>query len=218
MEQAFIGIDVQEKRGCCFAVIGSDGALLSSGWFRNPEADVVRLTSLLGQNYDVAVGIDAPRQPLPAPRKWFWNGRSIKWEKRSDRRGHGRHCEIILSAHRIANPQYTPTENDAPGWIVIGFKLFSALGAFNARVHEVFPSASYHLLKGVKDVRISIDFSSCRHGPKDILDAFVAAATVREFVHGRGCEVGGGDGLGTIILPRPMPEPVIKDVLHWPEK
>jgi hypothetical protein len=50
-----------------------------------------------------------------------------------------------------------------------------------------------------------------------MLDAWVAAATVREFVNGRGTEVGGGDGLGVIILPRPLPEPVIKEVLEWPE-
>jgi len=36
---------------------------------------------------------------------------------------------------------------------------------------------------------------------------------VREFVEGRGRDVGGGDGLGTIILPRPLAEPVIKEVL-----
>ena len=39
---------------------------------------------------------------------------------------------------------------------------------------------------------------------------------VKEFVEGRGVEVGGGDGLGTIILPRPLPEPVISEVLVWP--
>ena len=49
-----------------------------------------------------------------------------------------------------------------------------------------------------------------------MLDAFVAAATVREFVEGRGTEVGGRDGMGTIILPRPLPEPVIMEVLLWP--
>jgi hypothetical protein len=49
-----------------------------------------------------------------------------------------------------------------------------------------------------------------------MLDAWVAAATVKEFVEGRGTEVGDGDGLGTIILPRPLPGPVIKEVLVWP--
>lgn len=50
-----------------------------------------------------------------------------------------------------------------------------------------------------------------------MLDAWVAAATVREFHGGRGIEVGGGDGLGAIILPRPLPEPVIEEVICWPE-
>jgi len=50
-----------------------------------------------------------------------------------------------------------------------------------------------------------------------MLDPWVAAATVREFVNGKGVEVGGGDGLGTIILPRPLPDPVINEVLEWPE-
>mgnify|MGYP005849327221 CR=1 FL=1 len=41
-------------------------------------------------------------------------------------------------------------------------------------------------------------------GVKDMLDASVAAITVFEFVKGHGCEVGGGDGLGTILLPRKL--------------
>ena len=49
-----------------------------------------------------------------------------------------------------------------------------------------------------------------------MLDAWVAAVTVREFSENMGCEVGGGDGFGTIILPRPLPEPVIDEVLVWP--
>ena len=57
---------------------------------------------------------------------------------------------------------------------------------------------------------------ACSPGPKDMLDAWVAAATVREFVEGRGAEVGGGDGLGTIVLPRPIREPAIDEVMRWP--
>jgi len=49
-----------------------------------------------------------------------------------------------------------------------------------------------------------------------MLDAWVAAATVREFVTGNGTDVDGGDGLGTIILPRPLPNPIINAVLDWP--
>jgi hypothetical protein len=40
---------------------------------------------------------------------------------------------------------------------------------------------------------------------------------VKEFVEGRGSEVGGRDGLGSIVLPRPLPEPVINEVLLWPQ-
>lgn len=85
----------------------------------------------------------------------------------------------------------------------------------HAIVYEVFPTASYACLQGNSDVRIDADFSACKPGPKDMLDALVAAATVREFVNGRGTEVGGGDGLGTIILPRPIPN-LIDEVLKWP--
>ena len=98
----------------------------------------------------------------------------------------------------------------------LGFRLYSALEGL-AAVHEVFPTASYTLLKGNTQVRVEADFSGCAPGPKDMLDAWVAAATVREFAAGRGAEVGGGDGLGTIVLPRPLPQPVIAEVLRWPE-
>ncbi len=54
-----------------------------------------------------------------------------------------------------------------------------------------------------------------RPGPEDMLDSIVAAFTVREFWEGRGCEVGGGDGLGTIVLPRPAPDEP-KRVHAWP--
>ena len=121
----------------------------------------------------------------------------------------------MINAHRLANPQWTPLEQDAPEWMQLGFKFFSALEG-HATVYEVFPTASYACLQSNCDVRGDTDFSECKPGPKDMLDAWVAAATVREFVAGRGTEVGGGDGLGTIILQRPLPEPVIKEVLEWP--
>ncbi len=129
--------------------------------------------------------------------------------------GNGRHCEIVISAHRLANPQWTPFEAAAPEWMKLGFQLFSALKGL-VTVYEVFPTASYALLQGNTDIRINADFSACQPGPKDMLDAWVAAVTVREFVEGRGTEVGGGDGLGTIILPCPQPEPVIDAVMEWP--
>ena len=49
-----------------------------------------------------------------------------------------------------------------------------------------------------------------------MLDAAIAAVTVKEFNERRGVEVGGGDGLGTIILPRPIPNPKA-GVSVWPD-
>lgn len=208
----YLGIDIQTRRDCCYAVINDSGKLEKSGWFLDAIPDAADLIKELQTSSQVAVGIDAPRMPLNSERRWFWSGARRKWTARKGQKGYGRHCEIVISAHRLANPQWTPLERDAPPWMLLGFKLFSALEGF-ARVHEVFPTASYALLKGNSDVRIDADFSACKPGPKDMLDAWVAAATVREFVAGRGSEVGGGDGLGTIILPRPLPAPVIKEVL-----
>jgi predicted nuclease with RNAse H fold len=96
----------------------------------------------------------------------------------------------------------------------LGFKLFSAIEE-RAPVYEVFPSASYTLVKDDLPLRIGVRLNDFAPGPKDMLDAYVAAATVREFAQGRGCAVGGGDGLGEIILPRPLPKP-IEGVLRWP--
>lgn len=217
MTKFFIGIDIQIRRDCCYAVIDDAGTLIDSGWFSNAETDPVLLVKRWSKSGQIYVGIDAPRMPLIAKRQWYWNRDRRLWVKRGSQKGYGRHCEIVVSAHRLANPQWTPLEEEAPEWMNLGFKLYSALEGFT-KAHEVFPTASYALLQGNTDVRIDADFSACKPGPKDMLDAWVAAATVREFVEGRGAEVGGGDGLGTIILPRPLPGPVIEEVLKWPSE
>jgi len=215
-DEYYIGIDIQIRRNCCYAIIDESGILIESGWFSNDEVDAVDLLKRWSKSGQIHVGIDAPRMPLVSKRQWYWSGAKRKWSPRKAQKGHGRHCEVVISAHRLANPQWTPLQQDAPDWMLLGFKLYSALEDF-AKVYEVFPTASYALLEGNPDVRIEADFSACKPGPKDMLDALVAAATVREFTKGRGTEVGGGDGLGTIILPRPLPQPVIKEVLEWPE-
>jgi len=211
----FIGIDIQIRRNCSYAVINDTGKLVKSGWFSNPKIEAADLIAEFEASSQVAVGIDAPRMPLLSKRQWYWSGKKQKWTPRKRQKGNGRHCEIAISAHKLANPQWTPLKDEAPEWMEVGFQLFSALEDL-AKVYEVFPTASYTLLQGNTDIRIDADFSACRPGPKDMLDAWVAAATVKEFVEGRGTEVGGGDGLGTIILPRPLPKPVIKEVMRWP--
>jgi len=213
-DEFYIGIDIQIRRNCCYAVIDELGTLIDSGWFSNTELDAVDLLKRWSKIGQVYVGIDAPRMPLVSKRKWYWSGAKQRWSQRKAQKGNGRHCEVVISAHRLANPQWTPLEKDAPEWMLLGFKLYTALEG-NAIVYEVFPTASYACLQDNSDVRINADFSACKPGPKDMLDAMVAAVTVREFVNGRGTEVGGGDGLGTIILPRPLSNP-IDEVLKWP--
>lgn len=120
-----------------------------------------------------------------------------------------------MKAHGMANPQWTPLESKAPEWMLVGFRIFAALTKA-ATVHEVFPTASYNMLEAAPEALLTMSFESFRPGPKDMLDAAIGALTVREFESGRGSEVGGGDGLGTIILPRPIPNP-IEAVLTWPD-
>ncbi len=95
MERIFVGIDIQGKRGCCFAALQNDGTFVASGWFRDPAEEVVSLVNSLKPTCTVSVGIDGPRQPLPFPRKWYWNRRASTWTERTEQRGYGRHCEIM---------------------------------------------------------------------------------------------------------------------------
>ena len=217
-----LGIDVQAAaRGCPYALLDGAGESVEAGWVSGSARQVVSaLIGLLERLVDsgggsLAVGIDAPRVPLRSPRKWYWDGARARWRPcRSSDGGNGRHCEVVVAAHRLANPQWTPHRTPSPEWIQLGFALFAALGE-RASVYEVFPSASYALLGGNSPLKIRIRLNDLAPGPKDMLDAYVAAATVREFVQGRGCAVGGGDGLGKIILPRPLPKP-IEGMLRWP--
>ena len=95
-----------------------------------------------------------------------------------------------------------------------GFSLFEALSDVG-QVLEVFPSASYTLLNGADEPRLELPFRDFARGPKDLLDAYVAALTVHEFSRGRGCEAGGGDGFGSIVLPKALAEAPAA-LLTWP--
>jgi hypothetical protein len=215
----FVGIDVQTARGCACAVIDGDGKSCGTFWQDgDAQAVVAALRKFMTARHctlsDVIVGIDSPRVPLSQPRRWYWEGSRKKWrERRASEAGHGRHCEIVLAAHDLANPQWTPIGDAAPAWMSLGFRLFALLDGQTVR-HEVFPTASYAQF-ATNGPRIEVDLSNLAAGPKDMLDAYVAAVTVSEFTQGRGCEVGGMDGLGAIVLPRPIPKP-ISAVFQWP--
>jgi len=217
----FVGIDIQTSRGCPFAIIDANGVVIDDGWIQqsNPAQMVADLRdavrACVPADSSIALAVDAPRNPLSEPRKWYW--KSDRWrESQLGDQGAGRHCEIVIAAHRLANPQWTPCRGPFPGWMELGFMIFQKLGA-EFPVFEVFPSASYKMFQSAKNTTISIRLGRLAPGPKDMLDAYIAAATLREFLQGRGCEVGDGDGLGSIILPLPLGNPIDK-VLSWPPR
>jgi hypothetical protein len=207
-----IGIDVQAARDCPFAVLADGSRVVDSSWI--PTAKLAGAVRQLSNRYEGAVfAIDAPRMALPIPRAWYW--RNGSWQRGSgEEKGYGRHCEVVVAAHRLANPQWTPLVAAAPEWMRHGFAIFEALDGW-AQTLEVFPSASYRMLSDTKELRVDMPLSGFLPGPKDMLDAVVAALTGMEFLAGRGQEVGGGDGLGTIVLPRRIGKP-IDAVMRWP--
>ena len=216
MTDLYLGIDVQLSRGSSCAVIDGAGSMLAATSFDSAEAAAEWIGELVSSGSSAPmIGIDSPRGPLVEPRPWHWNGRGRSWRKRGAKEeGHGRHCEVVVSAHRLANPQWAPLEADAPAWMKFGFDLFAALAEHDPM--EVLPAASYRSLRGQTGVRVDLDLAEFSRGPKNMLDACIAAATVREYAAGRGEAVGGGDGLGTIILPRPITEGRIDAVFEWP--
>lgn len=214
MSGLVIGIDVQHARSCPFAVLDTGTQrIVENGWIAT--GDLVKEVQSLASRHEGAVfAIDAPRMPLLSPRTWYWRNKSGWYPGTGDEKGRGRHCEVVIKAYELANPQWTPLANDAPDWMRHGFKIFDSLEG-RARTLEVFPSASYRMLAEDADVGVRIPLSGFLPGPKDMLDAIVAAVTGGEVLAGRGQEVGGGDGLGTIVLPRPIAKPAC-DVLRWP--
>ncbi len=213
----FMGIDVQLKRGCSYAVLNEHARMMDSGWVPgDPLKKAQLLYNIASQYSGVGIGIDAPRMPLQRLRRYYWEKTKQAWrEKRPSEKGWGRHCEVIVKALYVGNPQWTPLASRCPEWMNLGFRIYEALSE-NPHVYEVFPSASYRMLQADRSLKITLDFGEFFPGPKDMLDACIAAATVYEFLGGRGTEVGGGDGLGTIVLPR---KPLLRPdhpVFEWP--
>ncbi len=147
----------------------------------------------------IAIGIDAPRMPIKKLRTRYFDKTKNSWDDKS-KKSFGRECEVIIKSFNLANPQWTRTDSKSPNWMKLGFKIFTALADFPF-VYEVFPSASYRMLEK-ENVKYELCLNEFSGGVKDMLDASVAALTVYEFINGRGCEVGGEDGVGTIVLPR----------------
>jgi hypothetical protein len=217
----YLGIDVQTNRGCPYYIVNSSLEYLDSGWLMGNTHDQIchqlaelKNVLLKDSHHEIAVGIDAPRMALNAPREWYWRGG--KWQYTPNMaKGFGRHCEVVIKALGIANPQWTRLQDASPSWMELGYRMYQTLQDVE-HLYEVFPSAAYAMLNGEQHTLVDLSFANFAHGPKDMLDACVSAFTVHAFIHGKGFEVGGGDGLGTIILPGQLPVPNSSPVLQWP--
>ncbi len=200
----FAGIDIQIERGCCYYIIDENKNYVSSGWIKeNIPQSFKKLFSEISDNNPnkIVIGIDAPRMPIDKLRKRIFDKKTNLWIEKGDEKL-GRECEVIIKSYNIANPQWTRTLKDSPDWMKLGYSIFKALKAFPF-VYEVFPSASYRMLEK-ENVKYELCLNNFSGGVKDMLDASVGSITVYEFINGRGCEVGGEDGFGTIVLPKKL--------------
>ncbi len=120
---AYVGVDVQMNRGCSCAVLDSELMPYHSEWLLSPDR-IRSLVSELLEHFDrVAVGIDAPRCPLPKPREYYWRDRRWRLRQPEDQ-GRGRHCEVVVASLRLGNPQYTPLAGDCPDWMELASHYF----------------------------------------------------------------------------------------------
>lgn len=215
----YAGIDVQISRGCAYYIIDGNSSFVDSGWVKESMHAKIphELFKIIASKFEpdqIAVGIDAPRMPLKIKRKFSWNGKISAWIKNETAsKGYGKHAEIIIKAAGIGNPQWTPILKDSPDWMKLGYSLFKEFSGF--QTFEVFPSASYKLLEN-SDAEFQISLKNFAKGPKDMLDAAVAAFTVKQFTDGKGEAVGGGDGLGSIILPLKVSDSLDQNLLNYP--
>lgn len=204
MIEYFAGVDVQISRGCCYYILDGDKNYVTSGWVKEnmPQSFRKLFFDIAGNDpTKIAIGIDAPRMPIKKLRKRSFDKKTNSWIEKGDEK-FGRECEVIIKSYNLANPQWTKTCTESPDWMKLGFSIFETLKEFPF-IYEVFPSASYKMLK-YENIRFELCLNNFDAGVKDMLDASVGAVTVYEFINERGCEVGGEDGLGTIVLPRKL--------------
>ena len=164
--QYFIGVDVQVSLACSYLVLDATGEVVDSGLlvsddirqtprttgkFRavrrgekvlSTESDLRRLIDRYadGDARRVAVGIDAPRQPLSTARTFSYTAKRGWVPFSEDDHTSGRHCEVALSVLKLAVPRWTPLERNAKSWMKLGFRLFAELADL-PRVYEVVSSA-----------------------------------------------------------------------------
>jgi predicted nuclease with RNAse H fold len=195
-----VGVDVQG--GELIVAFRRDGVFLPPAVVVVSAEEVRDHILYLRQNMQekVVVAIDAPRRYLVVRRRWrlndagVWFAADLAW---------GRHCEVVVRRMGLANPQWTPPATQPLPWITLGQRVFTTCEAAGLVAIECFPTASYTRLGQMDGQELNIPGRMFAHSrlAHDILDASVAALTADLFVAGNATELGGGDGLGTIVVP-----------------
>ena len=207
----YVGIDPSHRRGHATVALDDQFKPLAAELCATPERVRALIESLpTGRR---CVGIDAPRTMPTKAREWFFSAARGRWRRGDGQKGQGRHCEVAVVAVAGAKAQWSQHDGEIPGWMQLGMQLFRDLADVVDEMHEVFPTASWTQYSSEPFVSITLPggaFAQKKFIP-DFLDAWVAARTVRDYVVGLGCAVGGGDGFGEIVLPRKVPNhPVLR--------
>ena len=187
-----------------FAILDGAGNFLDAGFFEGslPTELTRQIEAGLASGLAVVFGVDAARHALTRLRYWNWEPTAEHWVRLLRGADTGRHAEIILRAHGFRGTR----------WSVTAAPIYQALQALPGTViYEVCAEAAFQAM----DPGSPPPEPSAAAGAS-LEHATLAATTSREFFAGRGQEIGGGDGLGTIILPRPLRRRV-EGVLEWPE-
>jgi len=201
-----VGVDVQGDE--LIVAFRRDGAFLPPARVVATAVEVRDHALQLRQDNQeqVVVSIDAPRRYLAGPRLWRLNNAG-KWVVTN--RPAGRHCEVLVRRLGLANPQWTRTATLPLPWITLGQQVFTVCEAAGFLTIECFPTASYTCFGQMENFDLHIPGGMFAHSrlAHDILDACVAALTAERFMEGQATELGGGDGYGTIVIPRVLALP-----------
>lgn len=210
----YIGLDPGKARRCAFSVVDHLGNFLDAGFFDGaiPHSLTRRMTEGIHSGMLVAVGIDGARHLLSQPRQWDWDERETGWKKLPSGTEAGRHAEIVLRAYGFRDCRWTGPATSASDRHLYTLSLYATCQALRGvEVHETCAQASAQAFDSPGD-RLGLP----ENLEANLADATLAAGSAREFRQGRGLQVGGGDGLGAITLPRPLAL-AIPGVLEWPE-
>ena len=108
VNRCVIGMDVSHQRGCACAVLDrTESRILETIWLRS-GSEVKDVNELAARYPSATFALDAPRMVRPTKRDSYWSNKGGWRRRKPGESGRGRHCEVVIKACEIANPQWTP--------------------------------------------------------------------------------------------------------------